>query len=415
MKKQIYSIIALALLAIVFTSCDKENTPVDPGGNDGGGNNGEHAELWHYNGQIKGLADIIPAFDENGNLFFTGTNQDEAEGSFHFVSVDKNGNERWDKIIEADAGSYAIYADGKIFIATQSPVTIRAFDSNTGNELWSSNYFDGKEYIYMPAIAYSNNKLYATSGGYFTEHLFTLNTENGNELWSRQIFADNFFNISVDGNRIYFGGLGEYQRFDDNGISCDSIWSWESDGKNISHSFAYNDINIAEDGNIYIRDNTKVYIISSQTGQATTTVDLGTDFNNSPSGLSIDADGNFYVGNGDWYKYSKSGELIWKTEIESGVINPNYIESPVITENGNLYNGESFSLTCVKPDGTLDWMLGTEQGVGNLHPVVIDYDGNIISYSTETGELRCYKGDGSKLATEGWPKRYGNMGNTCSR
>jgi len=55
-----------------------------------------------------------------------------------------------------------------------------------------------------------------------------------------------------------------------------------------------------------------------------------------------------------------------------------------------------------------------EAGVGNLHPLAMDNDGNLISYATEKGVLYCYKGDGSKLATKGWPKGYGDMGNTSS-
>jgi outer membrane protein assembly factor BamB len=412
MKRTIYSFIALISFAFMFSSCGDNGTPIIPGG---GGDNGDHPELWHYNGKIKGLDDIVPAIDENGNIYFAGTEQGMAGGAIHFVSVDKNGNERWDKTIDAIASSYVVYSDGKVFLGTEEPVTIHTYDANSGNEIWVKDYSADYDFEWMPSLAYTNNKLYVTSGQYTEGFLFVLNPADGTELWIKRLFDKNFISIAVNGNKIYVGGMGEVTRFDDNGADCDSIWHWEADYKNGSRYFAFSDINIADNGNIYFREDTKVYILSSETGQAVTTVELGTDFDNSSSGLTIDDEGNFFIGNGAWYKYSNSGDLVWKTDINTGLISPNYINAPVIAENGNLYNGELFSLSCVKPDGTLNWVLGTENGVGNLHPVVIDHDGNIITYSPEKGVLYCYKGDGSKLATNGWPKRYGNMGNTCSK
>ncbi len=412
MKKTVYSFVAFVLVAFMFSSCGKDGTPDIPGG--GGGDNGNHPELWHYDGKIKGLADIVPAIDENGNIYFAGTEEGMAGGSFHFVSVDKNGNERWDKNVAAEAASYVVYGDGKIFIGTESPVTVRAYDATNGDEIWAKDYTADYDFVWMPAIAYANHTLYFTSGQITEGILFALNPNNGTELWFRRLYDKNFLNIAVNGTKIYIGGMGEVTRFDDNGGTCDSIWHWEADDK-ASRGFAFSDINIADDENLYIREGVKVYILSPSNGQALTTIDLGTEFENSSSGLTIDGEGNFYIGNGDWYKYSNSGNLVWKTDIQAGFINPNFVEAPAIAENGNLYNGELFSLSCVKPDGTLDWSLGAEEGAGNLHPVVIDHDGNLISYSTEKGVLYCFKGDGSKLASHGWPKRYGNMGNTCSK
>jgi len=412
MKKQIYSLIALAFLAVMISSCGKDDTPDIPGG--GGGDN-NHPELWHYDGKIKGLADIVPAIDESGNIYFAGTEEGAAGGSFHFVSVDKNGNERWDKTITATgAASYVVYADGKVFVGIDDPVSIHAFDAGSGDEIWTKDYAADYDFVWMPAMAYANHTLYVSSGQIAEGFLFALNPNDGSELWINRLYDDYFLNVAVDGSKIYVGGMGEVTCFTDNGGVADSTWHWEADSK-ASRGFAFSDINIAENGNLYIREGIKVYIISSASGQVIATADLSTEFENSSSGLTIDDDGNFYIGNGDWYKFSGDGSLVWKTDIQAGVINPNYVEAPAIAENGNLYNGELFSLSCVKSNGSLNWMIGTEQGVGNLHPVVIDHDGNLITYSTEKGVLYCYKGDGSKLATSGWPKRYGSMGNTCSK
>jgi len=411
MKKSIYSIVAIALMAFMFSSCGGDDVPGIPGG---GNNDGKHPELWHYDGKIKGLDDIIPAIDENGNIYFAGTEEGLAGGALHVVSVDKNGKERFDKTVEAGGASYVVYANGKIFVGTESPVTIRAYNASNGDELWVKDYTADYDFTWMPAMAYANNKLYATSGQVTEGFVFAINVDDGTELWIRRLYEQPFISIAVDGSKIYFGGMGEVSRFDDNGSGCDSIWHWKAD-KGVSRDFAIWDVLIADNGNIYVRDDYYVFIISSQNGASLVSVDLGDDFANSSSGITVDADGNFYIGNGDLYKYSNNGELEWKTDINVGLINPNYVKAPAIAENGNLYNGELFSLSSVKPDGSLNWFLGPDDGVGNLHPVVIDNDGNIISYSSEKGVLYCYKGDGSKLASRGWPKRFANMANTCSK
>ena len=411
MKKTAYSLFALAFLAVMFASCGKDGNTIVPGG---GGDTGAHPELWHYDGQIKGVADIFPAIDENGNIYFAGTEEGMAGGKFHFVSVDKDGNERWDKTVAASGSSYVVYGDDKVFVATENPVSIHVYNASSGDELWSKDYSADYDFTWLPSIAYANHKLYVASGQFTKGFLLALNPTDGNELWIKALSDLSIFSIAVNGSKIYFGSMGEVSRFDDNGSSCDSVWHWEESNRT-AQSFPVNDINIADDGSVYVRGDQGIYILSAQTGQPLTTISLGTDFDHSPSGMSIDGDGNCYIGNGDWYKYSNDGSLVWKTAISSGIVSPNYLLAPLIAENGNMYNGELFSLSCVKPNGTLNWVLGAEAGVGNMHPVVMDSEGNLISYSTEKGVLYCYKGDGSKLASTGWPKRYSDMGNTCSK
>jgi outer membrane protein assembly factor BamB len=409
MKKTIYSIVTLALFAVLFSSCGKDENPITPGD----GDTGKNPELWHYDCNIKGLEDIYPAIDEQGNIFLAGASGDLENGVVHFVSVDKDGNERWDKIINASAASYVVYGDGKVFVTTVNPVTIQVYDANSGSELWNKNYTDDYGFEWQPVMAYANHKLYLGSGQFIYGVLMALNPSDGTELWLRNLYDRIGTSLVVDGTKLFIGGMGNITRYEDNGNSCDSIWHWEESEP--SRDYIGFEITIAENGNIYTRGDYGVNIISSETGEAIKVVSLGESFDNSSSSITIDGDGNFYIGNGDLHKYSPDGSLEWKSDINVGIISPNYITAPLISEEGKLYNGELFSLSCVKSNGNLDWVLGTEAGIGNLHPVVMDHDGNLISYSTERGVLYCFKGDGSKLATKGWPKRYGNMGNTCSR
>ena len=411
MKNTIYSIIALTLLALFIASCGKDGNPGIPGG--GGEDPIDHPELWHYDCQIKGLEDIYPAIDEQGNIYLSGGPEDVNSGITHFVSVDKDGKERWDKTINGSVASYVIYGDGKVFLSTADPVTIHVYDANSGNELWSKNYTDDYGFEWQPVMSYANRKLYLASGQFTVGVLMALNPENGTELWLRNLHDNIASSLVVKGTALFCGGMGKVTRYEDKSSSCDSIWYWEESDP--SRDYIGFEITLAENGNIYTRGDYGVNILSAETGEEIKVVSLGESFDNSSSSITIDGDGNFYIGNGDLHKYSPDGSLEWKSDINVGFVSPNYVTAPLISEDGKFYSGELFSLSCVKSDGTLDWVLGTEAGVGNLHPVVMDHNGNLVSYSTEKGVLYCYKGDGSKLATRGWPKRYGNMGNTCSK
>lgn len=410
MKKSIFSLFVMAFLAITFTSCDNNG-----GGGiipDPGPGAGDHPELWHYEAPIKGLADIIPAIDGSGNIYIAGQEQGAAGGTCHVISVDKNGNERWSVAFEEADPTNVIYADGKVFFGLNDPVKIYALDASNGSTLWSKDLKEEYDFIWAPIMAFANQKLYVESGQMFENFLFAYNPTDGNELWVRRIYMDGGTSMAIKGDEIFFGGLGSITRYDDKGSSCDSVWNWSADKS--SRSALTSNIAISDDGNIYTRDE-DIYIISSATGSVVKTINLDASFENSYSSVTVDGDGNCYIGNGNLAKFSSNGDMVWQSDIHAGLVSPNYIQEPLIGENGKFYNGELFSLSCVKADGTLDWVLGTEAGVGNLHTVAMDNDGNLLSYATEKGILYCYKGDGSKLATKGWPKIYGTMGNTCSK
>ncbi len=408
MKKAIYSLIILAATAMLFSGCDKNGNPVIPNP----GDSGDHAELWHYDAPIKGLADIIPAIDGSGNIYFAGQEEGAAGGTSHVISVDKDGNERWSVSFEESSPTHVIYADDKVFFGFGDPVKIYALNAADGSVAWSKDLSADYDFEWSPAMAYANHKLYISSGQFIDGFLFAYNPTDGNELWITRLYDKIAIGLAVKGDHIFVDDLGTIICFKDNGSSADSLWAWEEPNKS-TRSVLNGNIAVADNGNIYYRD-ADIYIISSATGQTVNTILLDETFDHSSSSVTIDGDGNCYIGNGNLTKFSPDGSQIWQSDISSGIISPNYAEEPLIAENGKFYNGELFSLSCVKADGTLDWVLGVEAGVGNLHPLAMDNDGNLISYATEKGVLYCYKGDGSKLATHGWPKRYSDMGNTSS-
>ncbi len=410
MKKAFYSIIILAFAAVIFSGCGKDGSnPIIPGGGDD-----SHKELWHYDAPIKGLADIIPAIDENGNIYLGGQEEGAAGGSSHIVSVDKDGNERWSVTFEEASVSPLTYADGKIFFGLGDPVKIYALDASNGSVLWSKDLTEQYDFTWAPVMAYANHKLYLISGQFTDAFMFALNPSDGSELWIRRTYYDVVIGMVVTGEHIFVDGFSAITRYDDKGSSCDSTWSWKNSNKS-SRDVLTGNLALSDDGNVYYRDGNDIFIISGTSGEVVTDILLDNTFDNSSSSVTVDGDGNCYIGNGNLTKFSKNGDKVWQSDISSGIISPNYAQAPTIGENGKFYNGELFSLSCVKADGTLDWMLGAQEGVGNLHPVTIDHDGNLISYATEKGTLYCFKGDGSKLATSGWPKRYGTLGNTNSK
>ena len=412
MKKAFYSLFILAMAAVLFSGCDKNGNPIDP--NPGGGGSGDHAELWHYDAPIKGLADIIPAIDGSGNIYFAGQEEGAAGGTSHVISVDKNGKERWSVAFDESSPTHVMVADDKLFFGFGDPVKIYALNASDGSVIWSKDLSSEYDFDWWPVMAYANHKLYVGSGQLTEGFVFAYNPSDGNELWITRLYDKITISMAVKGDHIYVDQMGSIVCFKDNGSSADSLWSWEEPGK-ASRSALEGNIAISDNGNIYYRsDQNQMNIISGSTGETITSIVLDETFNNSASSATVDGEGNFYIGNGNMNKFSADGSIVWTSDINSGLINPSFSAAPLIGENGNLYNADLFSLTSVKPDGTLDWMLGTTDGVGNLHVPTIDNDGNIITYATEKGTLYCYKGDGSKLATQGWPKRYGDMGNTSS-
>jgi len=410
MKKAFYSLFILAIAAVLFSGCDKNGNPIDP--NPGG--SGDHPELWHYDAPIKGLADIIPAIDGSGNLYFAGQEEGAAGGTSHVISVDKNGNERWDVAFEESITTQCIYADDKIFLGFGNPVKIYALNASDGSVVWSKDLSDEYDFEWTPQMAYANHKLYFTSGQFITGFLFALNPTDGNELWISMLYDNNPVDIAIKNDHIYLDLMGKLSRYDDKGSSADSVWTWKESSKS-SRTVLQGNLSISEDGDIYYRSDANEFnIISGSTGETITNIPLDESFNNSYSSVTIDGDGNCFIGNGNLVKFSADGSMVWQSDINSGLINPSFSVAPLIGENGKLYNADLFTLSCVKSDGILDWMLGATDGIGNLHTPTMDNDGNIITYATEKGTLYCYKGDGSKLATKGWPKRYSDMGNTSS-
>jgi outer membrane protein assembly factor BamB len=399
-------------LAITFTSCDKGTDPITPGG----GETNDHPVLWSYDLGFGGLDDITPAIDDNNNSYFSMVGEDFT--SVIAIGLDKDGKELWKKDFEGTATGKVMYAGGKVLVTTGYPTAIYCLNASSGNTEWSKNLTEEYDFTDNPSMAYANNKIYLLTYQTFYGFIVTYDL-SGTELETVQSKVG--FNLSMYNNSLIFHDLDTLYSYEDTGSGIAFSWKWGFPSTKKSRSlFALYDIPISDDGSIFIRDDEAIYIVS-QSGQLTKTINLDAGFSQGYlSNLTITANNEVLLANGDLVKINGNGTIEWETNIHDGmIINPSFSVAPVISSGGNLYDGQLFGLYSVKSNGSLNWRENAETGAGteygNLHSPVLTHDGNIISVSAEQSMVRCFKGDGQGLANGGWPKPFGDYENTSAK
>jgi len=148
MKQLTTLLIAITtILTFAFSGCDKNTfTP--------GEDNEAHPIIWQYKyDQHQTNSEVIPAMDENGNIFFSIQKIERVKDVFVFA-VDKDGNALWDK------------------------------------HYTSTNYVD------LSRVMYINNKVIYTTVIYddlysFQETIHCLNAVDGTEIWQ---YSPDFIN-----------------------------------------------------------------------------------------------------------------------------------------------------------------------------------------------------------------------------
>lgn len=413
MKKLFNSILFLALTAFVLTSCEKNSDPIIP---DPDPTTGDHPVLWSYDIGFGGLEDVVPAIDNNDNMYFAMVGESFTE--VIAIGLDSDGNELWKKVFEGNSTGKVMYADGKVFVSTGYPTAIYCLNASSGNTEWSKNLTEEYDFQDNPAMAVANNKIYLLSYQFLYGFMLTYDL-SGTELAVDPV--NQGFNLSVYDNTLFYHDLDTLYGYEDTGAGIVFAWKWGFPAtKNSRFIFTLYDIPVGDDGSIYIRDDAGIYIIS-QSGQLTKTINLDASYSQGYlSNLAITNNGDMILGKGDLVKISHTGTVEWETNINDGmIINPSFITAPVISANGDMYDGQLFGLYSVKSNGTLNWRENAETGAGteygNLHIPVLTHEGNIISVSSEQSVVRCFKGDGQGLATGGWPKPFGDYGNTSSK
>ena len=411
MKQLFKTTIAFMLLVFAITSCNKDGDPIipDPG-------TGDHPELWSYDIGFGGMADVIPAIGDNNNVYFSMVGEDFT--SVFAIGLDADGNELWKKEFDGTVTGKVMLAGGKVIVSTGYPTAIYCLNATSGNIEWSKNLTEEYDFIDNISMAYANNKIYVHTYQTFYGFIIAFDL-GGTELETVQSKVG--FNLSVYNNTLLFHDLDTLYSYKDTGSGIVFGWKWGfPSSKNSRSLFTLYDIPLGDDGSIYIRDDYAIYFIS-QSGQLTKTINLDASFYDSYySNLAITNNGDMILGKGNLVKISNDGNTEWETNINDGmIINPSFNTAPTISANGDMYDGQLFGLYSVKSNGTLNWRENAETGAGteygNLHPPVLTHAGNIISISAEQSKVRCFKGDGHGLATGGWPKPFGDYGNTSSK
>lgn len=411
MKHLLKSIIVVAIFAFFFSSCTDDGDPIipTPGG-------GDHPVLWSYDIGFGGMADVIPAIDNNNNVYFSLVSEDYTQ--VIAIGLDSDGNELWKNVLDGTTTGKVMYTDGKVIVSTGTPTAIYCMNASSGNIEWSKNLSDLYDLESNPSMAFTNNKIYVLSSQFIYGFIITYDL-SGTELSIQQ--TKQGFNLSMYDNALFYHDLDSLYSYEDTGAGISLSWKWGFPAtKNSQFLFTLYDIPVGDDGSIFIRDDNAIYIVS-QSGQLAKTILLDASFNTGyMSNLGITTNNEMILGKGDLVKINNNGDIEWETDINDGmIINPSFSSAPVISASGNMYDAQLFGLYSVKSNGTLNWRENAETGAGteygNLHPPVLTHDGSIISVSSEQGIVRCFKGDGQGLATGGWPKPFGDYGNTSSK
>lgn len=400
-------------LLLAISSCGSKD-PIVPNPNPG---DGDHPVQWSYDLPAGSLADIYPAIDENDNIYLSLLSEDGQ--NIITIALNKDGNELWQNETPGIASTHPVYSNGKVFVTTEDPVSIECLDANNGNILWTYDLTESYDASWIPSISVNNDKVYLSTGQFFYGFLIAYDF-SGNELWVKQnSIMGTSFNLSTIGNQLYFSDDQYVYRYDDNGSSCDSVWAYKYiTTKSTNGLMEALELPINVNGNICFRDANNILIVSPS-GELVNSFYLD-GFDNSPSNITINSDNEILIGNTDLYKFSIDGSIVWSTDINDGlIVNPYFSSAPLICANGNYYDAQSFGLYSVKSNGELNWKENSETGAGieygNLHSPVFTHSGDIISVSSEQKKVRCFKGDGQGLPSQGWPKPYGDYGNTSSK
>ena len=434
MKKITTILIALlTIFAFAFSGCDKNTfTP--------GEDNEAHPIVWQYKyDQHQIHSDVIPAMDENGNIFFS---IQEAAGVVKDVYVfanDKDGNALWDKQYSNPDNlsiSKVMYIDNKVIYSVVNydalyyyQETIYCLNASNGNIIWEYSP-DFKNELLIEAMAVTSNYLVAGAkwGGDYPDidelHYFDL--QSGALVKSVDLGDDEVKQISIVGNNVYLGvqfrtGKSYYapkvmkMNLESNNIDWTFHPEYDSD---VKYVFEQRSISIDANGRAYcmIRkeygvESSNLYIVNAD-GTLVNTI-IGPEWNVEIYDILIDKDNNFYIAMPTFAKYSPDGAQIWEFHSGTDVPNSNFLTGSILGDNDIVYHAETGGILNVNTVGEIAWAKYDETNFTKPGYPLLTNDGNMVV----VGDLfvTCVKGDGAKIQNAPWPRVYQNNGNTSSR
>lgn len=416
-KKTLLFILALLLLQ----SCEKDDLP-----------NADNTNIdrlkWSYDFETVmafSLQNNVPAIDEVGNIYFAAN----VQAGGQIVKLSADGNEIW-SVIEANFPlSQVIYFNGKLFYQNDNQLVCR--NTNDGSKLWSTTINVGfNTFALTPDKVYTSN--YVDGGIFGCNNSLVAFDHAGNQVWETKIkYSPNdtitYPNaISVNGNNIYLGIFVEVENSEfailnyvDEGNNVTKNWSWLApDDYSVGGGSPWiKDFAIDENSNLIFgmenRGNQFVFCVNPS---GTENWRTASSMPKIISSVSVDDLGNCYTAYSAVEKINNSG-VVWVSEDKAdwqyeGLTS----KAPAISKEGNLnYENVSQIAASIASDGTYLWeqFYGCELCNGEFHNTTINRNGDIIVIGKSN--IYCFDGNGTGLSDKGWPKKYGNYGNTSSR
>jgi hypothetical protein len=413
--------ILLVAVVLLLHSCDDGSLP-NP-------NDNKIDRLnWSYDFETVmafSLFNRVPAIDETGNIYVAA----DVQYGGQIIKLAAEGSEIW-TITESEFPlSRLIYFENKLFYIVKNKLTCRS--ATDGSELWTADAPGGYN-----TLALTSEKIYTNKfedGGIFgCNNSLMAFDHSGNKTWETKIkYSDNdtitYPNaISVVGNNIYLGIFVEVGdsdfviiNFIDEGNSVTKQWSWLAP-KDYSVGGAtprIKDFAIDENSNlIFGMENSSTQYVFSVSPQGTENWRTATSLPQIISNVTVNANDDCFAAYNFVEKINNNG-TIWTSEVKAdwqyeGLVS----KAPVISQNGNItYENMSKILASVTPDGIYEWeqYWGCELCNDEFHNLTINRNGDIIVV-TKAGVFS-FQGDGTGLSDNGWPKKYGDYGNTSSK
>ena len=425
MKSLKVVVFALLAMSFMFQSCDKI---LDPPAED------EKDKVdklsWYYDLDEVMYASLInptPAIDENGNIYIT-ADVKGLSGGTQIMKLSSGGAKLWSIKKNNSVVSRPIYQDGKLYFLLGT--SLYCLNADDGSEIWSV-----EEACTSQIISITNNKIYLTRWedvNVLGKNYLEAYDLDGNKIWSEYIkYSDtdtvNFpYAMSVRDNQIYLGVLAEVGEsnfaiinYQDDGSQVSKNWTWLGpENFTTDNQYHFKDLPIDDNNNLYfnMQHNGDQYIFSI-TSEGTDNWSKVTSMDRTINSLAVDEEGNCYYAYDKCEKLNASGD-IWISEPKKDWTYEGLdAQAPVLSKNGTLaFCNSSSLLTSLKADGSFNWeqyVYPCDVCTEEFHNLTIAPNGNIIIISKT--KVYSFIGDGSGLAEKGWPKVYGNYGNTASK
>lgn len=413
--------IIFATIILLLQSCDEALLP-DPDDNQ------IDRLIWSYDFETVmafSLFNRVPAIDEAGNIYFAA----DVQYGGQIVKLTADGSESWSITESSFPISRLIYFEGNLFYQNDNQLICR--NASDGTKLWETDAVGG-----FQTFALTPDKIYTTKfedGGIFgCNNSLVAFDHLGNKIWETKIkYSENdtitYPNaISVNGNNIYLGIFVEVSdaefaiiNYVDQGNNVTKNWVWlaPEDYSVGGGSPRIKDFAI-DDGNnlIFGMENSGKQYVFSVNNSGIENWRTASMMPEIISNVTVDANGDCFAAYNFVEKINESG-IVWSSEAKADWLYEGLVsKAPSISKAGNFtYENVSKITTSISPDATYLWeqFYGCELCNDEFHNLTINRDGNIIVMGK--ANIYYFEGDGTGLSDKGWPKRYGDYGNTSSK